>query len=61
MALRETILGWLRQDPDKTTQERAGEANEIDRAYGNEAGDTYTEQRLGGGDHFDDDQRAPGR
>lgn len=60
MALKNTILGWLRQDPDKAKQERDGEANEIDREYGNTAGDTYTAQRLGGGDHFDDDQRPPG-
>lgn len=61
MALKDTILGWLRQDPDKGKQEREGEANEIDREYGDTAGDTYTHQRLGGDDHFDDDQRAPGR
>ena len=61
MALKNTILGWLRQDPDKDKQERAGEANEIDREYGDLGGDTYTHQRLGGGDHFDDDQRPPGR
>lgn len=59
MGIRETVLGWLRQDPEKDEQERDGEANEIDRAYGNTAGDTYTEQRLGGGDHFDADQSGP--
>jgi hypothetical protein len=60
MALKNTILGWLRQDPDKGKQERDGEANEVERDYGNAEGDTYTELRLGGGaDQFDADQSAP--
>lgn len=62
MALKDTILGWLRQDPEKGKKEREGEANEVEREYGNLEGDQYTDFRLGGGaDRFDADQQAPGR
>jgi hypothetical protein len=62
MALKNTILGWLRQDPDKGKQERQAEANEVDREYGNAEADAYTDLRLGSGrDHFEDDESAPPR
>jgi len=58
MGLKDTILGWMRQNGDEKL--KRAETDAADPVYEGAKADEYTSQRLGSGhDAFDDDQNAP--
>ena len=46
MALKNTILGWLRSTPDKDEELEEAEADEATREYSSDRADTIAETRF---------------
>lgn len=60
MALKNTILGWLRSTPDKNEDLDEAEADEATREYSSDKADTIAETRFRGmPGEFESDQEAP--
>jgi hypothetical protein len=60
MGIKETILGWLGQSPDKSDELRDAAIDEKSDEYGIYRGDMGTQSRsLGRPGEFEDDQEAP--
>jgi hypothetical protein len=60
MGIRETIQGWLKQDPDKNEELEDAAIDEASDEYGIYRGDMGTQSRmLGREGEFEDDQQAP--
>ena len=61
MALRNTILGWLRRDDEKSDDLDKAEADAATREYADERAETLMEERFGSrpGEFEADGQEAP--
>ena len=61
MALKNTILGWLRRDDEKSDDLDAAEADAATREYAEERAETMLEERFGTrpGEFEADGQSAP--
>ena len=60
MALKDTILGWLRRDPEKREALEDAEADATTREYAEQKTDAAVEDHLGGSvGAFESDQEAP--
>ena len=61
MALKNTILGWLRKDEDKSDELEDAEADAATREYAEERAETVLEERFGTrpGEFEADGQSAP--
>jgi hypothetical protein len=60
MALKDTILGWLRSTPDKNETLEEAEADEASREYSSDKADTIAETRFRGmPGEFESDQETP--
>ena len=60
MAIKDTILGWLRSTPDKNEELEEAEADEATREYSSDKADAIAERRIHTmHDEFDSDQEAP--
>ena len=46
MAIKDTILGWLRSTPDKNEELEEAEADELTREYSSERADTIADTRM---------------
>ena len=62
MGIRETIFGWLKQDPDKSDELEDAAIDEASEEYGNYRGDMGAQSRgLGRPGEFESDQDGPAR
>lgn len=62
MAIKETILGWLRSTPDKNEDLDEAEADELTREYSSDRADTIAETKMRTRpSEFEGDQDAPRR
>jgi hypothetical protein len=60
MALKDTILGWLRRSPDKREELEDAEADAATSAYSEQRMSDMVDQRLGTSPgQFEHDQEAP--
>ena len=60
MAIKTTILGWLRSTPDKNDELDEAEADEAAREYSSDRADTIVETRFRGRPgEFEGDQDGP--
>lgn len=60
MALKDTILGWLRGTPDKSEELEEAEVDERTREYSEERADDMVDKRFGASPgEFESDQQAP--
>ncbi len=62
MALKNTILGWLRGTPQKSEELEDAEIDEATREYSEQRTDEMIDRRFGtSGDAFESDQDGPRR
>jgi hypothetical protein len=62
MGIKETILGWLGQTPDKSDELRDAAIDEKSEEYGSYRGDMGAQSRgLGTPGEFESDQEGPDR
>ena len=60
MALKDTILGWIRRDPDKSDALEDAEIDAADKEYAEQKTDNIVQERFGSTpDEFESDQSAP--
>ena len=60
MALKNTILGWLRRDDEKTDELDAAEADAATREYAEQKAENLMQERFGSTPgEFESDQSAP--
>jgi hypothetical protein len=60
MALKDTILGWLRGSPDKSEELEDAEIDAATKEYSAERTDDMIDKRFGTApDEFESDQQAP--
>ena len=62
MALKDTILGWIRGAPDKSDALEDAEIDSVTKEYSEERTDDMIDKRFGTSpDEFESDQEAPRR
>ena len=62
MALKQTILGWLRRAPGKSDELEDAEIDEVSKEYSAQRADDIVDKRFGASSgEFESDQEAPGR
>jgi hypothetical protein len=62
MALKDTILGWLGQTPDKSDELADAEIDAATKEYSEERADDMVDRRFRASpDEFESDQSAPPR
>jgi hypothetical protein len=60
MGLKNTILGWIRSDPDKSGELADAEIDAADKEYSNQKAENVMQERFGSTpDEFESDQEAP--
>ena len=60
MSLKDTILGWIRTDPDKSDALEDAEIDAADKEYAEQKADNIVQERFGSTpDEFESDQSAP--
>ena len=60
MALKDTILGWIRRDPDKSDALEDAEIDAADKEYSEQKAENMMQERFGSTpDEFESDQSAP--
>jgi hypothetical protein len=60
MGIKETVLGWLRTNPDKDKDLEAAANDELAREYSAEKADAKANSLRGSSpDEFESDQQAP--
>ena len=60
MALRDTVLGWLRRAPAKSNELEDAEIDELTREYSEARADDMVDKALGATPgEFESDQQAP--
>ena len=60
MGLKNTILGWIRSDPDKSDELEDAEIDAADKEYSEQKAENLVTERFGSTpDEFESDQSAP--
>jgi hypothetical protein len=60
MGLKNTILGWIRSDPDKSDELEDAEIDAADKEYSEQKAENMMQERFGSTpDEFESDQSAP--
>jgi hypothetical protein len=60
MGLKNTILGWIRTDSDKSDDLEDAEIDAADKEYAEQKADNLMQERFGSTpDEFESDQSAP--